>query len=319
MLLEPEFWILGEPCSATTSTTLSLVQALEDARQASAGPTMLLVNSFEGQSAPHSRVPPGDDVYDALGGAALEDSVALLSWLVLNVEPLSAWFILYIPAPAASPAPAPRTPTLPHTHRSVSDEGAPSGGGPVHGRDAHAGTAGAGQTDYVDAVLRTFFQIHVDQTPGDVLIFFPGREDIESLRKAIELLARQLRGAHCTMCVTFQGAQTNRVYAAAPRGACKCIVVVVTNIAETSVTIPGVRYVVDMGKSKEKRYFAGGTAGRFDALLTRDIVQPNALQRAERAGREGRARNLALHPRAGDAVAALLRAGHPGARAHGHA
>ncbi|KAJ7456275.1 hypothetical protein B0H11DRAFT_2244177 [Mycena galericulata] len=226
---------------------------------------------------PHSRVPPGDDVYDALSGAALEDSVALLSWLLLNVEPLSAWFILYIPAPAALPAPAPRTPTLPHTHRSVSDEGALSGGGPVHGRDAHAGTAGAGQTDYVDTVLRTFFQIHIDQPPGDVLIFLPGREDIESLRKAIELLARQLRGAHCAMYVTLQGAQTNRVFAAAPRGACKCIVIVATYIAETSVTIPGVRPVVDMGKSKEKRYLAGSTGGRFDALLTRDIVQSNAM------------------------------------------
>ncbi|KAJ7065078.1 P-loop containing nucleoside triphosphate hydrolase protein [Mycena belliarum] len=49
-----------------------------------------------------------------------------------------------------------------------------------------------GQTDYVDAALRTFFQIHVDQPPGDVLVFLPGQEDIESLDAAIMLFARQL-------------------------------------------------------------------------------------------------------------------------------
>ncbi|KAJ7506287.1 hypothetical protein B0H11DRAFT_2220213 [Mycena galericulata] len=89
-----------------------------------------------------------------------------------------------------------------------------------------------------------------------------------------------------------------QVFAAPPRSACKCIVA--TNIAETSITIPGV--VVNMGKSKEKRYLAGSTGGR---ALTRDIAQSNTLQRAWRAGHEGRARNLALHPRAGDAAAAL--------------
>jgi ATP-dependent RNA helicase DHX33 len=46
--------------------------------------------------------------------------------------------------------------------------------------------------DYIDAALRTFFQIHTDQPPGDVLIFLPGQEDIESLQKAIQIFAKQL-------------------------------------------------------------------------------------------------------------------------------
>ena len=48
------------------------------------------------------------------------------------------------------------------------------------------------QPDYVDAALRTFFQVHLDQGPGDVLIFLPGQEDIESLEKSIQLYANQL-------------------------------------------------------------------------------------------------------------------------------
>ena len=50
----------------------------------------------------------------------------------------------------------------------------------------------ASQPDYVDAALRTFFQIHTDRPQGDVLIFLPGQEDIESLEKSIQLYANQL-------------------------------------------------------------------------------------------------------------------------------
>ena len=48
------------------------------------------------------------------------------------------------------------------------------------------------QLDYVEAAMRTFFQIHTDQPSGDVLIFLPGQEDIESLEASIKLYANQL-------------------------------------------------------------------------------------------------------------------------------
>lgn len=49
-----------------------------------------------------------------------------------------------------------------------------------------------GQPDFVEAALRTFFQIHTSDRTGDVLIFLPGQEEIESLGSSIKLYARQL-------------------------------------------------------------------------------------------------------------------------------
>ncbi|KAK7048091.1 P-loop containing nucleoside triphosphate hydrolase protein [Favolaschia claudopus] len=169
-----------------------------------------------------------------------------------------------------------------------------------------------GQQDYVDAALRTFFQIHIDQPPGDVLIFLPGQEDIESLEKSIELFANQLPQGHpevmvVPMFAALQASQMPRVFAVPQNNARKCILA--TNIAETSITIPGVRYVIDTGKGKEKRYLAGNTGGGLDTLMTRDITQSSAMQRAGRAGREGPGFCYRLYTE--EAFAAMLPAAEP--------
>ncbi|KAH7876133.1 P-loop containing nucleoside triphosphate hydrolase protein [Lentinula edodes] len=147
-----------------------------------------------------------------------------------------------------------------------------------------------GQIDYVDAAMRTFYQIHTDYPPGDVLIFLPGQEDIESLERTIEMYAKQLPQDSlsvliCPMYAAQAAGQNSKVFLPAPPKTRKCILA--TNIAETSITIPGVKYVIDTGKCKEKRYLARNTGGGLDTLLTRDITQSSAMQRAGRAGREG--------------------------------
>ncbi|KAF9262966.1 P-loop containing nucleoside triphosphate hydrolase protein [Marasmius fiardii PR-910] len=147
-----------------------------------------------------------------------------------------------------------------------------------------------GQLDYVDSAMRTFFQIHTDQPPGDVLIFLPGQEDIESLDKSIRLYANQLPQNQqevlvCTMYAAQTPGQNAKAFNPTPPNTRKCILA--TNIAETSITLPGVKYVIDTGKCKEKRYLAKNTGGGFDILMTRDISQSSAMQRAGRAGREG--------------------------------
>lgn len=146
------------------------------------------------------------------------------------------------------------------------------------------------QMDYLDAALRTFFQIHVDQPPGDVLVFLPGQEDIESLEKSIQSLNRRLPPGRmevlvCSMYAAQAPGQNAKAFSPSPSNTRKCILA--TNIAETSITIPGVKYVIDTGKCKEKRYLTGDTGGGFDTLLTRDITQSSAMQRTGRAGREG--------------------------------
>ncbi|KAF8636185.1 hypothetical protein AX17_003673 [Amanita inopinata Kibby_2008] len=147
-----------------------------------------------------------------------------------------------------------------------------------------------GQPDYVDAAMRTFFQIHTDQPPGDVLIFLPGQEDIENLEKSVQLFANRLPQDKMQVLISpmyaAQAPGNNaKVFTPTPSDTRKCILA--TNIAETSITIPGVKYVIDTGKCKEKRYLARDTGGGFDTLLTRDITQSSAMQRAGRAGREG--------------------------------
>ncbi|KAG5641908.1 hypothetical protein DXG03_003975 [Asterophora parasitica] len=130
-----------------------------------------------------------------------------------------------------------------------------------------------GQTDYVDSAMRTFFQIHIDQPPGDVLIFLPGQEDIESLEKSITLFANQLpkdeKGVLlCPMYAAQAPGQNAKVFAATPPNTRKCILS--TNIAETSITIPGVKYVIDTGMCKEKRYLARDTGGGGHCLFAND-------------------------------------------------
>ncbi|EPS96560.1 hypothetical protein FOMPIDRAFT_80199 [Fomitopsis schrenkii] len=147
-----------------------------------------------------------------------------------------------------------------------------------------------GQPDYVDAAMRTFWQIHTDQPPGDVLIFLPGQEDIEGLERSLQLYMDRLPKETpsivvCPMYAALPPGQQAAIFKPAPPGFRKCILA--TNIAETSITIPGIKYVIDTGKCKEKRYIARDTGTGFDTLLTRDITKSSAAQRAGRAGREG--------------------------------
>jgi ATP-dependent RNA helicase DHX33 len=60
-----------------------------------------------------------------------------------------------------------------------------------------------------------------------------------------------------------EATQNRKVFVPAPPNTRKCILA--TNIAETSITIPGVKYVIDTGKSKEKRYLAKDAGGMFSA------------------------------------------------------
>ncbi|KAJ7024923.1 P-loop containing nucleoside triphosphate hydrolase protein [Mycena alexandri] len=78
------------------------------------------------------------------------------------------------------------------------------------------------QPDHIGAAVRAFFQVHVGQPSGDVLIFLPGAQDIELVRNSIHLLARKLPPGHdglllVSICAALTGAQLRRTFDEAPR------------------------------------------------------------------------------------------------------
>lgn len=135
------------------------------------------------------------------------------------------------------------------------------------------------QEDYLDATLVTIFQIHQEEAPGDVLVFLTGQEEIESVEKIIQERLRQLPEASqklitAPMFSSLPSEQQLRVFEPAPAGFRK--VILSTNIAETSVTIPGIRYVIDPGFVKARSY---DPAKGMESLIVLPTSKAQALQR----------------------------------------
>ena len=109
--------------------------------------------------------------------------------------------------------------------------------------------------DYVDAVVKKALQVHVSEPPGDMLIFMTGQEDIEAV---CYLLADKLIKTQTNLPLKIlpiysqlpSEAQT-RIFQPCPERKC----IVATNIAETSLTLDGVKYVIDSGFCKIKVKF----------------------------------------------------------------
>ncbi|KAK3013499.1 hypothetical protein RJ639_010092 [Escallonia herrerae] len=99
------------------------------------------------------------------------------------------------------------------------------------------------ETDYVDAALITIFQIHVEEAPGDILVFLTGQEEIESVERLVLERLQQLPEGNRKLLVfpifsSLPSEKQLKVFMPAPLGFRK--VILATNIAETSVTIPGI-------------------------------------------------------------------------------
>ncbi|KAI8752908.1 ATP-dependent RNA helicase DHX33 [Biomphalaria glabrata] len=142
------------------------------------------------------------------------------------------------------------------------------------------------QSDYLFASLITLFQIHKEAPAGDdILIFLTGQEEIESAVKTIKDLARDLKDVPQLVVLPLYAAlpsQTQiKVFAKTPPGHRK--VVVATNIAETSITIHGIKYVIDSGMVKAKVY---NPHSGLDLLKVVTASKAQVLQRTGRAGRE---------------------------------
>ncbi|KAL0567041.1 DEAH-box ATP-dependent RNA helicase prp43, partial [Marasmius crinis-equi] len=147
------------------------------------------------------------------------------------------------------------------------------------------------EPDYVEAAIRTVLMIHRAEEPGDILVFLTGEEEIEDACKKIKLEADDLvnqdpDSVGPITCIPLYSSlppqQQQRIFdpapsARTPDGPPGRKVVVSTNIAETSLTIDGIVYVVDPGFSKQKVY---NPRIRVESLLVSPISKASAQQRA---------------------------------------
>ncbi|KAG8858864.1 DEAH-box ATP-dependent RNA helicase prp22 [Serendipita sp. 411] len=143
------------------------------------------------------------------------------------------------------------------------------------------------ETDYLDAALITVMQIHLSEPPGDILVFLTGQEEIDT---SCEILFERMKalGPQVPQLIilpvysALPSEQQSKIFDPAPPGARK--VVLATNIAETSLTIDGIYYVVDPGFFKQNAY---DPRVGMDSLVVTPISQAQAQQRKGRAGRTG--------------------------------
>ena len=153
----------------------------------------------------------------------------------------------------------------------------------------------APETDYLEAAVRAALLLHEKEGPGDILIFLTGQDEIEKAVSQLQLeisamgpdragpaLVLPLYGAlsPAQQQEIFQPAPPARSAAPSARPGRK--IIVSTNIAETSLTVDGVVFVIDTGFAKETVY---NPRIRVESLMVSPISRASAQQRAGRAGR----------------------------------
>ena len=138
------------------------------------------------------------------------------------------------------------------------------------GRETDDDRARQAMLDAVDELART--------GSGDILVFFPGEREI---REAAEAL-RKHHPAHTEILPLYARLSVQEQERIFRPGNARRIVLA-TNVAETSLTVPGIRHVVDTGTARLLRY---STRNKIDQLLTEPVSQASANQRAGRCGRE---------------------------------
>ncbi len=145
--------------------------------------------------------------------------------------------------------------------------------------------------DYFKSAVDTVVHIHRTEKEGDVLLFLTGEEEIENACECIkkELYKYKKDCGYVNVIPlysTLPPNQQQRIFDAPPnkneRGIPGRKIIIATNIAETSITIDGIVYVVDPGFSKQKIY---NPRIRMESLLVSAISRASAKQRAGRAGR----------------------------------
>lgn len=135
--------------------------------------------------------------------------------------------------------------------------------------------------NYEQRTLQKAIDVHRTEGKGDMLVFLTSPLEVE---KCCEKFQDQLQGQNDFICVPLHGKlqanEQQRVFDPSPRGKRK--IVFATNSAETSITIPGIKYVVDSGRIKEMQF---DTKKNISSLVVTLVTKSSANQRSGRAGR----------------------------------
>lgn len=143
------------------------------------------------------------------------------------------------------------------------------------------------ESDYLAAVLDSIIHIHVSEPKGDILVFLTGQEEIETSIQVLEERIKNLGSTVEELIIlpvysALPSEMQSRIFEPTPVGSRK--VILATNIAETSLTIDGIFYVIDPGFAKINAY---DPKLGMDSLVVKPISQAQANQRSGRAGRTG--------------------------------
>ena len=153
---------------------------------------------------------------------------------------------------------------------------------------AHSASEGSGGGDLIEQTLAGIQEALAEKPPAggpaDVLVFLPGEREIRASAEALTEAQRNWPAAAQVDILPLFGrlaqADQERLFRSVRRRR----VVLATNLAETSLTVPGIGFVVDTGLARVKRY---RTKGKVEQLQIEPISQSQAAQRSGRAGRLG--------------------------------
>lgn len=135
--------------------------------------------------------------------------------------------------------------------------------------------------EYETDALNKAIEVHKNETPGDILVFLTSPLEVE---KCCKKFKEKLHSRNDFICLPLHGKlqanEQQRVFEPTP--SCKRKVIFATNSAETSITVPGIRYVVDTGRIKELQF---DHKKNISALVVTMVTKSSANQRSGRAGR----------------------------------
>ncbi len=145
------------------------------------------------------------------------------------------------------------------------------------------GAAEEGESDDVDTLLSALRELD-RESDGDVLVFLPGEAEIRDAMDAVRgMYAKDARPTEVLpLYGRLSAAEQHRVFEPSRIAGVRRRVILATNVAETSLTVPGIRYVVDAGTARISRY---SVRSKVQRLPIEPVSQASAQQRAGRAGR----------------------------------